>query len=175
LDSRPAARVRRYDLWVITGRRFYRRNLPHFQSDFRSYYVTFVTEGRLVLPPIARDIVLQHIVFDHGRRMWLEVAVVMPDHAHLILTPSNDPTGWSYALAEILKGIKGCSSRNVNRVLGRLGTLWQHESFDHELRNDESVREKAEYICQNPVRWGLVKNVDDYPWLWREWVEGLKT
>ena len=159
---------------MISGRRFYRRNLPHFQSDFRTYYVTFVTQDRRVLPPIARDIVLKHILFDHKRRMWLEVAVVMPDHAHLILTPAADSSGWSYALAEILKGIKGCSSRNVNRALHTSRTLWQHESFDHELRNDESIREKAEYICQNPVRWGLVKNVDDYPWLWREWVEGRK-
>ena len=160
---------------VISGVRCYRRNLPHFQSDFRSYYVTFVTQDRRVLSPIARGIVLKHIVFDHKRRMWLEVAVVMPDHAHLILTPGADSGGWSFALAEILKGIKGCSSRNVNRALRRSGTLWQHESFDHELRNDEFVREKADYICWNPVRWGLVKNVDDYPWLWRQWVEGART
>jgi putative transposase len=74
-----------------------------------------------------------------------------------------------------MKGIKGSSSREVNQVLGRSGSLWQHESFDHELRTDESIREKAEYICQNPVRRGLVKFVDDYPWIWREWIEGQAT
>jgi REP element-mobilizing transposase RayT len=157
---------------MIQGRREYRRNLPHFQSDFRSYFVTFITQDRWILPPTARDIVLRHIVFDHRRRIWLEVAVVMPEHVHMIFTPSPDPSGWSYALSVIMKGIKGSSSREVNEVLERSASLWQHESFDHELRNDESIREKAEYICQNPVRRGLVKVVDDYPWIWREWIEG---
>jgi hypothetical protein len=43
------------------------------------------------------------------------------------------------------------------------------------LRSDESARSKAEYVCQNPVRHGLVANENDYPWLWREWVEGVGT
>jgi hypothetical protein len=60
----------------------------------------------------------------------------------------------------------------VNRALGRGGSLWQDESFDHLLRSDESLRQKAEYICQNPVRAGLVEREEDYPWLWREWLEG---
>ena len=32
---------------------------------------------------------------------------------------------------------------------------------------------KLPYICENPVRKGLVDFVDDYPWFWREWVEGM--
>jgi len=149
--------------------------LPHFQSDHRTYFITFVTQDRYVLPPIARDIVLRHIVFDHRRRMWLEVAVVMPEHVHMITTPSPDASGWSFSLSTILKGIKGSSSRNVNLALGRCGTLWQHESFDHELRSDESVREKALYICANPIRRGLVNGTDEYPWIWREWIEGQRS
>ncbi len=104
--------------------------------------------------------------------MWLHAAVVMPEHVHLILTPTADAYGWSFALAVILKGIKGCSSRDVNRLLGRSNSLWQHESFDHEVRRDESLREKAEYVCANPVRRGLVTTSGEYRWLWREWVEG---
>ncbi|PYQ58049.1 MAG: hypothetical protein DMF58_16590 [Acidobacteria bacterium] len=164
----------RYARNVISGRRAYRRNLPHFQSDFRSYFVTFITQDRWVLPPIARDIVMKHILFDHCRRMWLHVAVVMPEHAHLILTPAADTTGWSFPLGVILKGIKGCSSRAVNRVLCRSGSIWQHESFDHELRRDESLRQKAEYVCANPLRRGLVKTGEEYSWIWREWVEGQR-
>ena len=35
------------------------------------------------------------------------------------------------------------------------------------LRSNDSLAEKADYICQNPVRAGLVKAEDEYPWLWR--------
>jgi hypothetical protein len=34
------------------------------------------------------------------------------------------------------------------------------------LRSDESLKEKCEYIRQNPVRRGLVKRPEDYRWLW---------
>jgi REP element-mobilizing transposase RayT len=96
----------------------------------------------------------------------------MPDHVHMIFTPLKDEQGNTYGLAEILKGIKGSSARSINKKLGRQGSVWQDESFDHVLRSDESIRAKVEYICQNPVRKKLAENEDAYPWLWREWVEG---
>jgi hypothetical protein len=59
--------------------------------------------------------------------------------------------------------------------MNRFGPLWQDESFDRVLRSDEDVRKKADYICANPVRAGLVSSEDQYPWIWREWVEGQRT
>jgi hypothetical protein len=50
----------------------------------------------------------------------------------------------------------------------RSGPVWQDESFDHVLRSDESLKQKLEYIRQNPVRQGLVKKSEDYKWLWIE-------
>jgi len=44
---------------MIQGRRADRRHLPHCQSDNRTYFVTFATDERRVLPPKARDIALQ--------------------------------------------------------------------------------------------------------------------
>src|SRR5207249_2484148 len=99
----------------------------HFQSDFRSYFVTFITKDRWILPPVARDIVIKHVLFDHGRRMSLYAAVVMPEHVHVIVTPGTDATGLSFSLTAILKGIKGNSSREINRTLLQSGSLWQHK------------------------------------------------
>src|SRR5204863_3674560 len=47
------------------------------------------------------------------------------------------------------------------------GQIWQHESFDHVLRREESIEAKVQYICENPVRAGLVKHPHEYRWLWR--------
>ena len=96
----------------------------------------------------------------------------MPDHVHMIFTPLTDNDGNPFGLAEIMSGIKGASAHSINKALLRRGRVWQDESFDHILRSEESIHSKVQYICENPVRHGLVQDIDDYPWLWREWAEG---
>jgi REP element-mobilizing transposase RayT len=155
--SKPFALDRNYE---------YRRRLPHYQKLGQAIFVTFCKLGREPFPPHARDVVLQHCIYDHGQRFELHIAVVMPDHVHLLLTPLEDDDGWPYTLPAVLKLIKGVSARNVNRLLGSSGPVWQEESFDHVLRSTDSFAEKLEYIRQNPVRRGLVPRPADYPWLW---------
>ena len=150
----------------------YRRNLPHFQGDNQTLFVTFATYKRWHLPETVRSMVLKHCLHDHGIKLQVHGVVVMPDHVHMILTPLNDEDDNPFGLAEIMNGIKGSSAHSINKTLARHGHVWQDESFDHVLRSDEQVADKVDYICENPVRKGLVANEDDYPWLWREWVEG---
>jgi REP element-mobilizing transposase RayT len=144
----------------------YRRQLPHYPKFDRTLFVTFCTLGREELSPAARDVVLRHCIHDHGKRYLLHAAVVMPDHVHLLLTPLRDENGWPHSMASILKLTKGTSAREVNRLMGRSGPLWQEESFDHVIRGDESFKEKLEYIRQNPLRRRLVDRPGEYRWLW---------
>jgi len=144
----------------------YRRRLPHYQKADRAIFVTFRRLIRDTFSAGARDLVLRHCRHDDGDRYALHAAVVMPDHVHMLLTPTCDPEGWPYSLPVILKLIKGVSARSVNRLLGSSGPVWQDESLDHVLRSDESFGEKLEYIRQNPVRAGLVIRPEDYRWLW---------
>jgi len=152
----------------------YRRHLPHLQREDRPLYVTFVTYKRWVLPEPIRQIILKHCLHDHGVKLQVHGVVVMPDHAHMIFSPLPDAEGNPFGLAEIMSGIKGASAHSINKALNRRGKVWQDESFDHVLRSDETAQSKAEYICENPVRQGLVNAADDYPWLWREWIEGAQ-
>ncbi len=93
----------------------------------------------------------------------------MPDHVHMIFTPLvNVESMEVFSLAEIMDAIKGASAHKVNRALRRTGKLWQTESFDHVLRCSESVDAKIAYILENPIRAGLVREGEDYPWLWRK-------
>jgi len=146
---------------------FYRRNLPHYSVTEKLTFVTFDTLNGRRLPPGAHTLALRHAIHEHGSSIWMRVALVMPDHVHLIFAVLG-----SLALPGIMQGIKGVSSRRINQLLGRKGPLWQDESFDHVVRNYEWSQRKVDYVCQNPVRAGLVKCPDDYPWLWRSWVEG---
>ena len=146
---------------------FYRRRLPHFQGNRKTYFVTFCTKDRWILPEFTRQIVLEHCLYDHEKKFFLYCAVVMPDHVHLIFSPNEDERGTPFGLVEILRGVKGASAHSLNKALGRKGSVWQDESFDHVLRSNEDLIEKLQYVCANPVRKRIVSNEEEYPWLWR--------
>jgi REP element-mobilizing transposase RayT len=93
----------------------------------------------------------------------------MRDHVHIVFTPYDGQT-----LSTIMDGMKGASSHLINRATGREGHLWLGESFDRILRSSENLRQKCEYICNNPVRAGLVSSPEEWPWLWRSWIEGIQ-
>jgi REP element-mobilizing transposase RayT len=152
------AAVHKYAYW---------RTLPHIQKTNRPLFVTFSTYKRWLLPPLARQAVLDCCVGEHGRTISLYVAVIMPDHVHLIFTPSIDGEGWPCSLPDIMRRIKSRSAVEVNRLLCRQGRVWQDESFDHVLRSNESLAEKVDYVGQNPVRAGIASPNKPYTWLWR--------
>jgi putative transposase len=79
--------------------------------------------------------------------------------------PQDD--GSAYSRPEIMHAIKGVSARKINLLLTRRGPVWREEFFDHVLRSNDSLAEKVDYVCQNPVRAGLIDSEDDYRWLWK--------
>jgi REP element-mobilizing transposase RayT len=139
-----------------------RRHLPHLQREGKTYFVTFVTRQRFVLPNRAREIAFEVITFEHERTCYLHSAVVMPDHVHVLFTPFPE-----WTLPRILRRMKGVSSWRINGLLSRSGPLWQDESFNHILRSDEGFQNKGDYICANPVRAGLAQSEAEYPWIWK--------
>jgi REP element-mobilizing transposase RayT len=141
-----------------------RRHLPHLQYHSKTYFVTFVTRGRFVLPYAARDLAYETIVFEHRRSCYLHCAVVMPDHVHALLTPLDE-----WTVPRIERRMKGLSAWRINGLLSRSGALWLSESFDRALRCDDDLVRKADYICANPVRAGLVEREEEYRWIWRAW------
>ena len=49
----------------------------------------------------------------------------------------------------------------------RKGPVWQEEFFDHVIRSNDSLVDRVDYVCQNPVRAGLVENEREYLWVWQ--------
>jgi REP element-mobilizing transposase RayT len=144
----------------------YRRRLPHLQKADADLFVTFCTCGRTPLPEPARDLVLRHCLREHSRRIHLHAVVVMPDHVHMLVLPLRDENGWPFPLVDILQCLKSATAHRINKLLHRSGPVWQEESFDHVLRSDECLKEKVEYIRQNPLRRGLARRPEEYRWLW---------
>ena len=138
--------------------------MPHLRKPDKTYFVTFCTRDRYKMPSQARDIVLACCIREHTMTCWLDCAVVMPDHVHLILQ-----TFETVSLTKLIGEVKGRSSFLINRHLKRVGPFWQRESFDHIVRREENLEKKIAYVCDNPVRAGLVTDCDGYQWLWRSW------
>lgn len=42
--------------------------------------------------------------------------------------------------------------------------VWQKSFYDIQIYSDKFLQQKLDYIHNNPIRAGLVKNLDDYPW-----------
>ena len=147
------------DPWKSEILEYRRRNLPHLEVPDAIYFVTFRSRSGLVLPTDARDQVMLVIERCDSNCIELQAAVVMPDHAHLIFRILKGNLG------DVLRKIKGSSARQVNIVLKRSGSLWMDESFDHIIRHEEELKEKVEYIQNNPVKKGLVDLPQQYRWL----------
>jgi len=151
----------------VVPQAFYRRRLPHLQHDFKPHFVTFCTHKRWILPECVRSIVLESCLHDNGTKFDLRVAIVMPDHVHMIFTPQINAQAMEVcSLAEIMDAVKGASAHKINKVLGRKGRVWQTESFDHALRSSESLDARIAYVLENPVRRGLVAEWSEYRWMW---------
>ena len=170
LQSRPAelrsadSRGRLSPPNAFMPQAFYRRQLPHLQVDDRQHFVTFCTDHRWILPPQVRSLVLDSCLHDNVKKLDLKVAVVMPDHVHLIFTALIDHQAMEvWSLARIMDAIKGASAHRINDALGRKGRVWQAESFDHVLRSSESLDAKVQYLLDNPVRQGLAREWQNIP------------
>jgi type I restriction enzyme R subunit/putative DNA methylase len=84
--------------------------------------------------------------------------VIMSNHVHVLMRPLIDPS-------RALKALKGSTARDANRLLGRTGeAFWQHESYDHWVRDATEWQRIANYIESNPVKAGLVVHPADYAW-----------
>jgi threonyl-tRNA synthetase/REP element-mobilizing transposase RayT len=147
------------------------RRLPHFEKPWAIYFVTITTRDHRVLSPESRTIVLNAIRHFHNERYELFAVVVMPDHAHFLFQPwvkeTNDKgesVFWS--LGELMHSIKSFSAKEINKVEGTGGEVWEQERYDRFVRGDSDLEEKFLYILNNPRGEDLIGPAEDYPWIW---------
>jgi RecG-like helicase/REP element-mobilizing transposase RayT len=150
--------------------RYSKRNLPHFERPWAKYVVTFATRERMALRPQSRDLVMKAIL--HARtRFELYAACVMPDHVHLLIEPAmkdqdKDGAAIFFSLTEILHSLKSFTAHEINRMQGTKGPVWEKEFFDRLIRSEQDLHEKFHYIVRNPWETNLVKENEEYPWVW---------
>jgi len=85
---------------------------------------------------------------------WPHLFLLMPDHLHGLI--SFPPSG---------KSLHSVVSKWKEWTAKELKINWQRDFFEHRLRHEESRREKADYILQNPVRKNLVARPEEWPFV----------
>ena len=93
-----------------------------------------------------------------GESYRLSAWVIMPNHTHMLATRFE-----SYTLAEIMQSLKSITSHKANRLLKRQGQFWMLDYFDRYIRNAKHFDATVRYIEQNPVKAGLCKRPEDWP------------
>jgi REP element-mobilizing transposase RayT len=140
-----------------------RRNLPHWQSPGSTYFVTSRSNNR-IFSESEKDIIFSAIKFLDKKKYFLYAVVVMPDHIHILFQPiakKSSGSSFSYfSLLEIMHSIKSFTAHQIG------GAVWQHESYDRIIRNEQEFYEKMFYIVNNPVRAEIVKESSEYKWLY---------
>src|SRR5262249_24898811 len=106
---------------------------------------------------------LEH--FDNVKYL-LHAWCIMPNHVHWLLTPiKTDQNGkLDSLLIEIIQGVKSFTSHQANKHLNRTGAFWNREYYDHLIRSSEEFGRLITYTIQYPVKAGLCKSWDDWPW-----------
>ena len=102
--------------------------------------------------PEIRNVVASSLLYFDGTRITLHGAVIMPTHVHCLIEPAD---GWT--LPKLMKSIKGISANKANKILGNSGTFWQHESYDHIVRNERQHSHYIHYMRENPIKAKLPK------------------
>ncbi len=120
-----------------------------FSAKIERYLAAGYGKCWLKRPQVA-DIVEKALLHFDRERYRLGWYVIMPNHVHALVTPTP-----GYELSAILHSWKSFTSNASNRLVGRQGSLWQDESFDHMLRDDDGLRHYRRYIAENPVNAGL--------------------
>lgn len=129
-------------------------------------------------PQIAAK-VRSSLYYLHERKYHLLAYSIMPNHVHVLILPLDSASGVSgehvelepgesadekNPLSAIMHSIKSYTAHEANRLLHRAGPFWQHESYDHWVRDDDELERIVRYINANAVRANLVNVPHDWFW-----------
>jgi REP element-mobilizing transposase RayT len=109
---------------------------------------------------------------------------IMSNHVHQVFTPivsqnvtrsetsgnkvtrvdGNEANASLYIVSKILQDLKSKTALKCNKILNRSGIFWQHESYDHVVRDDNELKRIVNYVLNNPVKVDLCEKWEDWKW-----------
>jgi REP element-mobilizing transposase RayT len=162
----------------------HRRSIRLKKYDYSTpgaYFVTVCTHSRRCL---FGEIVDGEMLLNHRGRIvdeeWhrskeirdeidMDLYTIMPNHIHGIIiiqdagatgrsplqtTPPRGPSKRS--LGAFIAGFKSITTKRINEIRQSPGTpVWQHNYYEHVIRNEKELDRVRQYIVENPGKWAL--------------------
>jgi len=151
-DSGTMSRYRR--LYVLGGTYFFALTLADRSATtlvdeidlLRSVYVSVTREH-----PIACD-----------------AMVILPDHIHAVWTlPPGDAdfsVRWKKIKARFSRHCRATGTPSPSKVARGEKGIWQRRFWEHAIRDADDFQAHMDYCRWNPVKHGLVKSPEDWPY-----------
>jgi putative transposase len=136
--------------------------MPLAPQGVRTFFVTSVTAARRpILQSERMANLLLRVLQDYRNqeKFLLHEFVTMPDHFHVLLTPSAD-----VPLEKAVQYIKGGFSFRARKELGFQGSIWEASFTNHRIRAEHDYERHRCYIRQNPVKGLLVEAEGRFPY-----------
>jgi len=134
------------------------------------------------------------IHFRDGKQYDLIAYTIMPNHVHIVFStmieenvernlplnnvgrfaesPTLSRNGVStYIVTKILQDLKKFTARECNKILNRTGAFWQHESYDHVVRDEKELYKIVEYVLNNPVKAKLIDQWNNWRWSYCKFID----
>jgi len=94
----------------------------------------------LLCDPRIAELVTESLHHRDGQVYDLDAFCIMPNHVHMVYTPLPKADGTYHALSAIMHSLKRYTARQANLSLGREGSFWQRENYDHVVRDEAEWR-----------------------------------
>jgi putative transposase len=139
-----------------------RKTLPHeipsWANNGSLFFITLCTRPRglnQLCHPETAAWIKDSLDFRERRGDWqISLVLLMPDHLHALMSFPPTP------------GMKAAIASWKHYVSHERKIEWQRDFFEHRLRSNDSIIEKAHYIRMNPVRAGLIAAHESWPYVW---------
>jgi REP element-mobilizing transposase RayT len=108
----------------------------------------------------------------HFQNVETDAFVIMPNHVHGIIFITNERRGEVISphnnlqggetpplrkptLGQIVGYFKYQSTKDMNAIgnTGAITKFWQRNYYEHIIRNEKDLKQKTDYILDNPSRW----------------------
>ncbi len=124
-----------------------RSEIAGFQESYLDAALNESHGECLLRKPEIAGLVEQSIKHFDGERYTLFAWSIMPNHVHIVLRPAEGED-----LEKIVQSWKSFSAKEANKILGRQGTFWQEEYYDHIVRDAEDFKHQVRYVLGNPAK-----------------------
>jgi len=150
-------------------------NYRRARASGGTFFFTVVTyRRRPILDRPASRQALREIIDDVRQRHLFSVDawVLLPEHLHCIWTLPKGSSDFSLRWGLIKSGFSKRTRAlfqvkewmNDSKLKHRESTVWQRRFWEHQIRSKDAYQAYTDYVHYNPVKYGYVKRVLDWPY-----------